>query len=86
MNEDIVDLMSEPPHGHNHGRERAESGGWRPLETPGEELSNKHFIEGPREHGTPYTANKIRCGCELCEDWRKNHQKEMYERRKRRNT
>lgn len=59
----LEELMSEPPGGHNHGRQRSQSGGWTPLET--EDSETKSYKKHPtqRDHGTlaKYVIGKCRC-------------------------
>lgn len=72
----MEELMAEPPHGHNHGRSRGEAG-WHPLETdPADSPSFKRFVEKPRQHGTPYTYQKIGCRCDLCRAWKRGYNRE----------
>jgi hypothetical protein len=42
--EDLKELMEEPPGGHNHGREKSDQGGWAQLETDGTEPSIKRYV------------------------------------------
>lgn len=69
----IEELMSEPAHGHNHGRERG-YGGWHPLETdPRDTPSFKRYVNEPRKHGTAYVYVKLGCRCEPCRTWKRDY-------------
>ena len=85
--DELVELMEEPPGGHNHGRKKGESGGWIPLETPGVDTPSFKrwpgglWSGGQRKHGTAYVANKLRCKCDDCQSWKAGHQRRMRARR-----
>ena len=82
--DELADLMAEPPGGHNGGRRRTYEGGdgikgfdgWQPLETgrfdiPSFKRYHEPRIEDkvPRQHGTRYTYQKVRCRCAVCRAW-----------------
>jgi hypothetical protein len=49
--DDLEQLMSEPPHGHNHGRKRGMDGSWQTLETDPRDIpSTKHYVRSSRLH------------------------------------
>lgn len=71
-----LDFLAEPPHGHNHGRERNQGGGWTTLETDGSVPSVKRFARA-RKHGTAYTYVRLGCRCVLCQGWKRAYNKKM---------
>ena len=68
--DDIAELMSEPPNGHNFGRCKGD-GGWQPLETVdwGSHVEASPSVKrpvDPRKHGTIYPYVKRGCRCAPC--------------------
>lgn len=87
--DDLAELMTEPPGGHNHGRRRGE-GGWVSLETNGydhgdldEVIPDPLFGQGRRlrrssegiPHGTFGGYTNHRCRCDLCRAANREHQR-----------
>lgn len=74
----IARLMTEPPHGHNHGRATINgipldglSTNWRTLETEGVDSPSVKRDQGSRRHGTAYAYRRIGCRCDLCKEWKR---------------
>lgn len=79
--QDLVDLMEEPPGGHNHGRRRGPEGGWASLDDREQAARVDDFwieVDPPKyvrstnrafetiRHGTISAYNNQRCRCDLC--------------------
>lgn len=75
--DELAELMSEPPGGHNHGRKRGE-GGWVSLETFGFDEGDLEYVvndplfrrrtryDSHAPHGTRSRYVNGRCRCEDC--------------------
>lgn len=77
--DELAELMSEPPGGHNHGRKRGAEGGWRSLEEHFE-TALPYIVDDPEwgkgrrrkknpleiRHGTRHAYTVDRCRCEIC--------------------
>jgi hypothetical protein len=74
------ELLSEPPHGHNHGRARFDQPGWRPLETDHRDEPSIKRPPVPTKHGTAYGYVKQKCRCEFCKMWESDRRREYRER------
>lgn len=62
--DELAELMSEPPHGANHGRRRNDEGGWTPLET--DDIKSRKRPPEMMRHGTVYAYRKQKCRCSFC--------------------
>lgn len=68
----LEELMSEPAHGHNHGRSKGEGGGWHTLETDPIDIPSTKRLPVPTPHGTSYAYRKLKCRCQVCRQWKRD--------------
>lgn len=78
--EDLAEIMAEPPAGHNHGWTRNQHGGWSGLET-GESLSRERPFVARDYHGRAYGYVKMKCRCVLCRAWKATYNTEYRSRK-----
>lgn len=70
IEEDLAELMSEPPGGENHGFVRTPFGSWSSLASIEDDVRRQVFTQSTHPHGSAYGYRHLKCRCVECRAWK----------------